>query len=422
MKKSTGVIATILTALTVLSTLSSAPASAITPSTTLTTLATSVRAAAPANDASTFLAQVRSYASARALRVKASDARVTVWNPRRPAERVVFTVTGSAVTRSYVSASVTSNNRRELELFSALDKSSSLAKAKSSVIFAKADRSTFAGKLPVGSTTARRGSNGDISIVTGEVGTVLLGNVLTAANPKNWTTEQRAAFSSVGADADAQLLRRTVDTAGAEKVRSTYSALVRTSIANLIVQAFDSPKDINVTKTKSGSVYRIRSTVSSTFSPKARGEITTSFVVRAGRVTLAMVSLNATAAKYGSSVRVSVNPSTGKVRGLTGSVTDFDKVSASTTFQRIADRAQGTVELQSFLRSVVIADDAAAVTAALAIYKAGQSTATAAERLAQYGRAVQWSTASLTLCGRLDLVAGVVIAETDCTSAGFPRS
>jgi len=107
---------------------------------------------------------------------------------------------------------------------------------------------------------------------------------------------------------------------------------------------------------------------------------------------------------------------------LTGSVTDFDKVSASTTFQRIADRAQGTVELQTFLRTVVIADDAAAVTAALAIYKTGQSTATAAERLAQYGRAVQWSSTSLTLCGRLDLVAGVVIAETDCTSAGFPRS
>ena len=422
MKRIINAVLTIFTATCIFLALLTTPAAAITPSVSLSTLANSVRAAAPANDYLTFLQQARTFASTRSLRVKSSDNKITVWNPRKPSEKIIFNFSNSSVSRSYISSSISSTNRRELELFSALDKSVDLAKSKSSVIFIKTERPIFSGGLPVGSTTARRGSNGDISIITNGLGSVLLGSVLTKENPKNWTPEQRAAFSAVGVDPDASLLRQTIDSKGIESVRSTYANFVRRSIANLIVQSFDTPQAVNVSKTKSGYVYRIRSTVSPTFSPKARGEITTSFIVRGGRITLVMVTPNALASKYGSATRVSINPSSGKVRAISGSVSDFDKVSSSPQFLRIESRAQGISDLQSFLKTVLIADDAAALLTAFTIFSNDAKSKASAQQLSIYGRAVQWSNGSLLLCGRLDMLAGIVIAETDCTTAGFART
>jgi hypothetical protein len=430
MSRITRIITSAVTATVVgVTVLSAAPAAQAAPNAAFTADVNAAKAAVTAARATAPLTitsmtkSIRSYAAVKMMRVKTDSTSVTLWNPKRPAERAIFTLKNSTVSVKYTTAKLSSNDRRELELYSALTKTSELARTKSSVMFIKATSPRFARGIPVGETTARRDRAGNISIVSeGAKASVLLGDVHTKTNPKDWDPAQIAAIAALGLDPNAQYLRGTADAAAKARLRGEYEAIVTSGLRRLIVQAFDSSAKVSVSKSKQTTYYRIRSKVSPTATPGVRGYLTTTFLIRNGRISYVLLTPDAQASDSGSSVRMSINASSGTVRGLTGSVTDMDRITVRLTELRRANIVRGTGELQRFLASVVIADDPSAITSTMVKFAADPTNAAISTRLAQYGKAVEWRDGSEVLCGRLDLVAGAVIAETSCSAAGYTRS
>jgi hypothetical protein len=369
---------------------------------------------------------VRSYARANLLRMKVDSKSVTLWNPKRPTERAIISLNNNQVSIKYTSAKLTTNDRRELELYSALSKSTELARTKSSVIFVSASNSTFARNLPLGSTIARRDRNGNISIVSehddNKISSVLLGDRHTFNNPNNWEFGQIAAINALNLDPNAQYLQRNANPLLKKTILGDYESIVNLGMRALIVQAFDSSAKVTISKTKQSTYYRVRSKVSSTATPGVQGNLTTTFLVRNGRISYALATPDSKASDYGTSVRISINTSSGLVKGLSGSITNLDLISTRLAEIQRESILKGKGELQRFLSNVVIADDASAIITTLAKFAADPSTLDIAARLYTYGNAIEWREGNQYLCGRLDLVAGVIIAEMSCLAAGYTRS